>query len=85
MSGVPMVLVGTERTEQVLALDNQLVDRCPVKSYSRLKQWTYGNDFRSFLKGYEQFCRFPNHHIFTIQILLSPFLKLFKIKVVGQI
>ena len=49
--------------------DNQLAERCPVKSYSHLTGWNYnsrnkGNqkskrEFRKFLAGYEQFLPFP--------------------------
>lgn len=58
LSGVPLVPVGTEKTEEVLLLDDQLADRCPVKSFSKLSLWEYGGEFRSFLAGYEQFLPF---------------------------
>jgi len=59
LSGVPLVPVGTEKTEEILLLDDQLADRCPVKSFSKLNLWEYGEEFRSFLAGYEQFLPFP--------------------------
>jgi len=59
LSGVPLVPVGTERTKEVLEMDDQLNDRCPVKSYSKLCLWEADDDFRRFLKGYESFLPFP--------------------------
>jgi hypothetical protein len=56
---VPFVLSGTPDVEQVLATDPQLADRCPVKPYSKLDYWEFTNEYRRFLKGYEEFLPLP--------------------------
>ncbi len=59
VSRVPFVPVGTPDSETVLNSDPQLSDRCPVKECSTLNYWSFDNDFRRFLAGYEQFLPFP--------------------------
>jgi len=58
-SGIPFIPVGTPEVADILSLDDQLADRCPVKDCTHLDLWTYDKYFRRFLKGYEQFLPFP--------------------------
>lgn len=55
---IPFVPVGTPDVVNVLALDDQLPDRCPVKEETVLDYWINGKDFRSFLASYERFLPF---------------------------
>src|SRR5271157_444601 len=59
VSRVPFVPMGTPDLMSLLNSDPQLADRCPIKDYSTLDYWSFGNDFRQFLGGYEQFLPFP--------------------------
>lgn len=59
VSQVPFIPVGTPKVENILQLDFQLADRCPVKEYSRLDNWKYNKEFQGFLEGYEKFLPFP--------------------------
>ena len=59
VSQVPFIPIGTPEVENILNLDFQLADRCPVKEYSRLENWEYNEEFQSFLEGYEKFLPFP--------------------------
>ncbi len=59
VSRVPFVPVGTPEVALVLNTDSQLADRCPIRDYSTLHYWSFDNDFRRFLAGYEQFLPFP--------------------------
>jgi hypothetical protein len=67
LSGVPLVPVGVEKAFEIMNLDPQLAERCPVRSYSHLKKWQYDkdasteirNEFRKFLAGYEEYLPFP--------------------------
>lgn len=58
ISGVPLIPVGISKAEQILLLDAQLAERCPVKSYSKLNKWQLNTELRAFLAGYEQFLPF---------------------------
>jgi len=59
VSQVPFIPIGTPEVENILNLDLQLADRCPIKEYSRLDNWAYNEEFQSFLEGYEKFLPFP--------------------------
>jgi len=59
VSQVPFIPVGTPEVENILNLDFQLADRCPVKKYSRLDNWEYNEEFQSFIEGYEKALPFP--------------------------
>lgn len=56
---VPFIPVGTNEVRQILDVDIQLADRCPIKDYSALANWTFDDDFRKFLAGYEHFIPLP--------------------------
>ncbi|MHA1428206.1 MAG: TniB family NTP-binding protein [Candidatus Helarchaeota archaeon] len=59
VSQVPFILVGTPEVWHILGQDPQLADRCPIKDYSRYG-WTFNNDeYRDFLRGYEEYFPFP--------------------------
>ncbi len=60
VSQVPFVPVGTLKVEDLLKIDTQLADRCPIKSYSKLEFLSYGVEFREFLAGYEKYLPFPD-------------------------
>lgn len=59
VSQVPFIPVGTPIVEEILKLDTQLADRCPVRPFSRLEMWTLNKEFQKFLAGYERFLPFP--------------------------
>lgn len=61
---VPFIPVGMPETEKIIGLDPQLEDRCPIRSYSRLKLLSLSNrnraiEFQNFLQGYEKFLPLP--------------------------
>ena len=61
-SQTPFIPVGTPGVVKILNQDHQLVNRCPVKSYSNLDYWNFDKgqrEFRAFLRGYEEFLPFP--------------------------
>lgn len=59
VSQIPFVIVGTPNIEEILSIDPQLADRCPVKPYSKLDYTYFDAEFKEFIKCYEQFLPFP--------------------------
>ena len=59
VSHIPFVPIGIPQVSDILQLDSQLADRCPITEYSSLNHWHLDKDFRSFLAGYERFLPFP--------------------------
>lgn len=58
ISHVPFVPVGVPNVVNILKLDSQLADRCPVKEFSKLDFWRPNKEFRKFLAGYEKYLPF---------------------------
>jgi hypothetical protein len=58
VSHVPFVPVGVPLVSDILQLDSQLADRCPVTEYSKLNYWKLNPQFKAFLKAYESFLPF---------------------------
>ena len=59
ISQVSLVLVGTPEMLEILHLDPQLADQCPIKDFSVLGYWHFDEGFRKFLATYEGFLPFP--------------------------
>jgi len=69
ISHVPFVAIGVPYVKNILKLDSQLADRCPVREYSKLTYWKPDNEFKMFLKGYEDYLPFPEPSLLHSKIL----------------
>lgn len=58
-SKIAFIPMGTFSMRQILELDPQLADRCPVKPYTKFHNWRSDKEFLDFLAGYEQYLPFP--------------------------
>lgn len=65
VSHVPFVPIGVPFVINILKLDSQLADRCPVRDYSKLDYWGLNNEFRRFLAGYESFLPFSEPSVLS--------------------
>ena len=73
---VPLVLIGTIETLEVLLLDDQIGRRCAPTSYSILKPWKNDGALQVFLTNFEKYLPFPKPSNLGKQEMTSAIFKL---------